>query len=128
VRRVVPDPELPAKQCGDSGARPAVAPEAPRLGSLGEQRGDAGLLLRCEARRSAGRLAVAQGGFAPLPGTGEPLADGAVGDAQSSGNLAHPPALLEQAPGASATPLPPSAGFLCMFTCHSSFLPMTGGG
>src|SRR5690242_13793460 len=122
--RMVFHPELACDDLGDALARPELPAEAPRLGASREERRHLSLLLRREARHSAGSLAVVQGGFAFLAGAGKPLADGAVGDAERGGDLADLPALLEEGPSAQAAALAPSGRFSCRFAPHRSFLPI----
>src|SRR5581483_10841093 len=94
VGGVVLHAEFAPDDFGDALAGPAVAVEAPRRGSLCEERGHPCLLLGREARHATGSRAVVQGGLAFQASTGEPLADGTVGEAEGHGNLTDLPALL----------------------------------
>ena len=117
-------PELALDHLGDTLARPERAAEAPRLGTPSEERGHRLLLLGREAGHTAGPLAVVQGGFALFASAGEPLADGAVGNAERRRNLDDLPALLEESPGAEAAALTPSGRFICRVAGHKGFLPI----
>src|SRR5713101_7256437 len=105
---VVAHPELAPDDLGDALPCPAVTVETPRQGSPSEQRRHLGLLFRRQARHATGSRAVVQGGLAFLASTGEPLADGAVGDAEGFGNLTDLPALLGERPGAQPTAFGPT--------------------
>jgi hypothetical protein len=116
MRRMVTDAELVTDQVRNAAAGPDRATKAAGFGTPGQQRDELRTLVCRQQRRWAGRRVVAQGGDAMRSGPFEPLADGALRDAQRRSNVLRRPSVLMQRPGTVAAAFVP-AHWLVMLAC-----------
>ena len=101
------DAEFLPEDVGDPITGPDFAREAIRLGAVPEEVGDQADLLGSEFGTGT-RARVSEEGIAPTGSRGgQPLADGALGDAQSGRDVALLPALVLEVQGLHTPPLPP---------------------
>ena len=100
MRRMIAHPEVLGDHLGDAPTGPDIAAKAKGFRAFEEQGDELGVLVGRQQGRGAGRRMIAQGVDAIQAGAGEPLADGALGDAQGVGDLLLGPAVLMQLPSA----------------------------
>ena len=99
---MIADLELVLDQLRDAAARPDVTTKAKGFRPFAQQGYQLRALGRAQQGFRAGRWVVTQRLDAMQSGTLQPLADGALGDAQGLGDLLLCPTLLGQFPGTAA--------------------------